>query len=64
MKDKIIYFDNAATSFPKPEEVTRAMVHFSNEIGASPGRSGHRLAIEAGRIVFEARERISQLFGG
>jgi cysteine desulfurase family protein len=63
MEKKIIYFDNAATSFPKPEEVTQAMVHFSREIGASPGRSGHRLAIEAGRIVFEARERISQLFG-
>jgi cysteine desulfurase family protein len=63
MKDKIIYFDNAATSFPKPEEVTRAMVHFSKEIGASPGRSGHRLAIEAGRIVFEAREGIARLFG-
>lgn len=63
MRDKIIYFDNAATSFPKPEEVTRAMVHFSKEIGASPGRSGHRLAIEAGRIVFEAREGIARLFG-
>jgi cysteine desulfurase family protein len=63
MEKKIIYFDNAATSYPKPEEVTQAMVHFSREIGASPGRSGHRLAIEAGRIVFEARERISQLFG-
>jgi cysteine desulfurase family protein len=64
MKDNIIYFDNAATSYPKPEEVIQAMVHFSRMIGASPGRSGHRLAIEAGRIVFEARERISQLFGG
>src|SRR4030042_5234592 len=64
MKKKIIYLDNAATSFPKPEEVARAMLHFIKEIGASPGRSGHRLAIEAGRIVFEARERISRLFGG
>jgi len=63
MSEKIIYFDNAATSFPKPEEVARAMVHFSREIGASPGRSGHRLAIEAGRIVFEAREGIARLFG-
>jgi cysteine desulfurase family protein len=63
MKSRIIYLDNAATSFPKPEEVARAMFHFSKEVGASPGRSGHRLAIEAGRIVFEARERISQLFG-
>jgi len=63
MKDKIIYFDNAATSYPKPDEVIQAIVHFSRMIGASPGRSGHRLAIEAGRIVLEARERISQLFG-
>jgi cysteine desulfurase family protein len=63
MKDKIIYFDNAATSFPKPEEVAGAMVRFSKEVGASPGRSGHRLAIEAGRIVFEAREGIARLFG-
>ncbi len=63
MKDKIIYFDNAATSFPKPEKVIQAMVHFSREIGASPGRSGHRLAIEAGRVVFEAREGIARLFG-
>ena len=63
MGKRLIYFDNAATSFPKPEEVTRAMVHFSNEIGASPGRSGHRLAIEAGRVVFEAREGIARLFG-
>ena len=50
----LIYFDNAATTYPKPEEVTQAMVHFSRMIGASPGRSGHRLAVEAGRIVFEA----------
>ena len=63
MREKIIYFDNAATSFPKPEEVTQAMVHFSREIGASPGRSGHRLALDAGRIVFEAREGIARLFG-
>lgn len=63
MKDRIIYFDNAATSFPKPEEVTQAMVHFSREVGASPGRSAHRLAIEAGRTVFEAREGVARLFG-
>ena len=63
MGKKIIYFDNAATSFPKPQEVIQAMVHFSREIGASPGRSAHRLAIEAGRIVFEAREGIARLFG-
>jgi cysteine desulfurase family protein len=63
MEKKIIYFDNAATSYPKPEEVIQAMVHFSRIIGGSPGRSGHRLSIEAGRIIYETRERVCQLFG-
>ena len=63
MKDKIIYFDNAATSYPKPEEVIQAMVHFSRIIGGSPGRSGHRLSIDAARVIYETRERVCQLFG-
>lgn len=58
----ICYFDNAATSFPKPPQVLKAMEDFTNQIGANPGRSGHRLSIRAGRIVDEARERIAQLF--
>ncbi|MBI5967303.1 MAG: aminotransferase class V-fold PLP-dependent enzyme [Deltaproteobacteria bacterium] len=63
MEKKLIYFDNAATSHPKPEGVIRAMNHFLKEVGANPGRSGHRLSIEAGRIIYEAREGVSQLFG-
>lgn len=58
----IIYMDNAATSFPKPPEVTRAMVHFMEEVGANPGRSGHVLALEAERIVSETRGRLAKLF--
>lgn len=58
----MIYFDNAATSWPKPPEVSEAMVAFLRDVGASPGRSGHRLAIEAGRIVYRAREAIAELF--
>jgi cysteine desulfurase family protein len=58
-----IYFDNAATSWPKPETVIEAMVDFSKTIGANPGRSGHRLSIEAGRVVNEAREVVAELFG-
>jgi len=58
-----IYFDNAATSHPKPECVYRAVDHFLREVGASPGRSGHRLAISASRVVLEARERLAELFG-
>lgn len=59
----MIYLDNAATSYPKPEVVYQAVDYFMRYIGASPGRSGHRLAIEAGRLVYETREMLAELFG-
>ena len=59
----MIYFDNAATSWPKPPAVAAAMERFLREQGANPGRSGHRLSIEAGRVVYEARERVARIFG-
>ena len=58
----IIYFDNAATSWPKPPEVSAAMQKFMKKIGANPGRSGHRLSVEAARIIFNTREKLAQLF--
>ncbi|MFN2219734.1 MAG: aminotransferase class V-fold PLP-dependent enzyme [Anaerolineae bacterium] len=58
----MIYFDNAATSWPKPPGVVEAMTHFLEQVGANPGRSGHRLSLEAGRIVYEARELVATLF--
>ncbi len=63
IRDTPIYLDNAATSWPKPPEVAEAMVRFLNEVGANPGRSGHRLSVEAGRIVYQAREALAELFG-
>jgi len=59
----MIYLDNAATSWPKPPEVARAVVHFLEQVGANPGRAGHRRAVEAGRIVYDAREAVAELFG-
>ena len=59
----MIYFDHACTSFPKPKAVIEAMEHYALHIGSSPGRSGHRLALEASRLVFEARENLARLFG-
>jgi cysteine desulfurase family protein len=59
----MIYFDNAATSWPKPPGVAEAMVHYLENVGANPGRSGHRLSLEAGRIVYNAREAVAELFG-
>lgn len=58
----MIYLDNAATSFPKPPAVIAAISRFAGDIGASPGRSGHRPAAAAGREVFQARERLAELF--
>ena len=58
----IVYLDNAATSHPKPESVYRACDTFQRSIGAGPGRSAHRLGLEAGRIVLDARERLAELF--
>lgn len=59
----MIYFDQAATSFPKPKEVIDAMLHMMNDIGASPGRSGHKLEREAANIVKNTRLKLAQLFG-
>lgn len=58
-----IYMDNAATSWPKPSNVSAAITHYIEHVGANPGRSGHSLSIEAGRIVESARESIAELFG-
>lgn len=59
-----LYFDNAATSFPKPPEVAAAVSRFLTEIGASPGRGSYAEAIEAGRLLARCRERLNRLIGG
>lgn len=60
--DNLIYFDNAATSWPKPPGVAEAMVHFLEHIGANPGRAAHRRAVDSGRVVYAAREAVAALF--
>ncbi len=60
--NNIIYFDNAATSWPKPPETVEAIVNFLKNTGGNPGRSGHRLSIDAGRIIFQARDNLAELF--
>lgn len=59
----MIYLDNAATSFPKPPQVARAMAGTLNKLGVNPGRGGHHLALCAGRIVQRCREEMAELFG-
>ncbi|MDR2657317.1 MAG: aminotransferase class V-fold PLP-dependent enzyme [Oscillospiraceae bacterium] len=55
----MIYLDNAATSFPKPPEVIRAVSGAMEKIGANPGRAGHRLSLAAGRVVWNCREELA-----
>lgn len=59
----MIYFDQAASSFPKPAEVGDAMVHALNNIGANPGRGSHLLAREAATVIQETRETAARIFG-
>ncbi len=58
----MIYFDNGATSFPKPEIVYDEIYTAMKDYGANPGRSGHKLALKAGRGIYETRDVLSQLF--
>ena len=59
----MIYLDNAATSFPKPRQVLRAMTGVMEKFGANPGRGGHRLSLQAGRVVEACREAAATLLG-
>ena len=60
----MIYLDNAATSFPKPEGVYRAMDAFARTSLANPGRSGHKMALAAEHALDDARLRLSKFLGG
>lgn len=58
----MVYLDNAATSFPKPEEVYVEMDAFMRNTCANPGRSSHEMARESAAVVMRARENIAKLF--
>lgn len=58
----MIYFDNAATSFPKPVKVKEAVLRALDSFG-NPSRSAHELALNAARCVEYARVRAGELFG-
>jgi cysteine desulfurase / selenocysteine lyase len=62
--EKLIYLDNGATTFPKPEEVYVAMDQFYRQYGVNPGRSGYDLCLIAGGIVEETRKQLTSFFNG
>lgn len=57
-----VYFDNAATSFPKPQTVYNEMMNYMTTLGCSPGRGSYNDAIESGKLVLECRENLCKLF--
>lgn len=57
-----LYFDNAATSHPKPEKVVKAAENYLRDIGGNPGRGSHKNSLDAGRMLLRLREKLSALF--
>jgi cysteine desulfurase / selenocysteine lyase len=60
----MIYLDNAATSYPKPESVYRALDAFARSSLANPGRAGHKMALAAEHALDDCRNLLNQLFHG
>jgi cysteine desulfurase family protein len=60
----MIYLDNAATSFPKPESVYQALDRFARQSLANPGRAGHKMALAAERQLDETRHLLNRFFNG
>ncbi len=59
----MIYFDNGATTFPKPISVRRAMNEAMSDYGANPGRSGHKMSVKSSEVMYSCRENVAKLFG-
>ena len=62
MGEEFVYLDNAATTWPKPEQVYQAVDKTMRESCANPGRSSHQMSLKAERIVEEARQAVAQFF--
>jgi cysteine desulfurase family protein len=62
--ENLIYLDNGATSYPKPDEVYTFMDSFYRNFGVNPGRSGYDLCIETGAVVDATRKMLADLFNG
>ncbi len=62
-KSSLIYVDHAATSFPKPPEVIRAVTEVMQQKGGNPGRGSHRLSMAAAEEMYACRETAADFFG-
>ena len=59
----MIYFDNSATTFPKPESVVKAVQEAVLHYGGNPGRGGHEYAMRISEKVFSVRVKLAEMFG-
>ncbi|GEN34683.1 aminotransferase class V-fold PLP-dependent enzyme [Aneurinibacillus danicus] len=59
---RTIYLDNAASTWPKPEGVSRAVAECIDEYAANPGRGGHKLSLKASKTIYQARVKLARLF--
>lgn len=59
----MIYFDNAATTKYKPQEVLDAFMYYITEVGVSSGRGSYSIGIDASRMLFNSRETVANYFG-
>ena len=59
----MIYLDNAATTFPKPQQVVKSVVEAVRVYGGNPGRGGHSASMRASEQVFRVREAAGRFFG-
>lgn len=62
-QQQYMYFDHAATSWPKPEAVIQAVNHAMINDSANPGRGSHAMAVRASRILFNGRKQLAKLLG-
>lgn len=59
---RVVYLDNAASTWPKPPEVKQVMVECLEQYGANPGRGGHQMAMKASKALFYTRTKLAKLF--
>ena len=60
----MIYLDNGATSFPKPQEVADAVYEYMTKVGSNINRGGYEKAYSAAEVVLETREMIDSMMNG
>ena len=61
--DDVVYLDYAATSAVRPDWVVESVARYLRDVGATPGRAGHRRAVDAGRVAFRCRRKLAELLG-